>query len=63
MLLYFSFYIYRFVQAASVIENNLSVFKSASDHVDIVTTIIDYLYSVSVKLMFNSEFDTHNTFL
>lgn len=44
----------------SIIENNLSVFKSASDHVDVITTILDYLYTVSVKVTFDSELDIYN---
>ncbi|XP_071628587.1 uncharacterized protein [Temnothorax longispinosus] len=45
----------RFSQTASIIERNLSVFKSACDHVDIVTTILNYLYNVGVKLMINDK--------
>ncbi|XP_036138372.1 uncharacterized protein LOC114254698 isoform X2 [Monomorium pharaonis] len=43
----------RFSQTASIIEKNLSIFKSACDHIDEVTNLLEYLYSVSTKMMFN----------
>ncbi|XP_024877054.1 uncharacterized protein LOC112457946 [Temnothorax curvispinosus] len=43
----------RFLQAASIVEKNSSVFKSACGHVDIVTTILEYLHTIGVKLTLN----------
>ncbi|XP_071573080.1 uncharacterized protein [Temnothorax nylanderi] len=50
----------RFSQTTSIIEKNLTVFKSACDHVDIVTTILDFLHTVGVRLMFKDESCTVN---
>ncbi|XP_071628786.1 uncharacterized protein [Temnothorax longispinosus] len=49
----------RFSQTTSIIEKNLTVFKSACDHVDIVTTILDFLHIVGVRLMFKDESCTY----
>ncbi|KYQ50705.1 hypothetical protein ALC60_10203, partial [Trachymyrmex zeteki] len=53
----------RFFQTASVIEENLSVFKSVCNHVDIVTSLLDHLYAKGIKTMFDSEFDTYANIL
>ncbi|XP_018301876.1 uncharacterized protein [Mycetomoellerius zeteki] len=47
----------RFLKAASIIEKNLFLFNSACKHVDIVTTILEYLTNFGVKFMFGIEFD------
>jgi len=52
----FTFVIYRFLKAASIIKKNLSLFQSVCYHVDIITTIIEYLNNVGVKLMFNNKY-------
>ncbi|XP_011700263.1 PREDICTED: uncharacterized protein LOC105457345 [Wasmannia auropunctata] len=39
----------RFLKAASVIKKNLSLFQSACDHVDTITTIIEYLSNIGMK--------------
>ncbi|XP_024888096.1 uncharacterized protein LOC112464995 isoform X1 [Temnothorax curvispinosus] len=46
----------RFLQTASIIKKNLTVFKSACDHVDIVTIILDFLHTIGVKFMFDDEY-------
>ncbi|XP_077263529.1 uncharacterized protein LOC143898144 isoform X2 [Temnothorax americanus] len=47
----------RFLKAVSIIEKNLSLFKSACEHVDTVATILEYLTNFSAKLMLGNEFD------
>ncbi|XP_029172367.1 uncharacterized protein LOC114941513 [Nylanderia fulva] len=47
----------RFLEAASVIEKNLSLFQFACEHVDVVTTIIEYLTTFGAKMLFDNEFD------
>ncbi|KYM94791.1 hypothetical protein ALC62_14386, partial [Cyphomyrmex costatus] len=47
----------RFLKAASIIEKNVSLFNSVCEHVDIVTTILEYLTNFGVKFMFDIEFD------
>ncbi|KYN30924.1 hypothetical protein ALC56_14736 [Trachymyrmex septentrionalis] len=48
-----------YFQTASIIEKNLSVFKSVCNHVDIITALLDHLYTNGIKMMFDSEFDTY----
>ncbi|XP_011167484.1 uncharacterized protein LOC105201230 [Solenopsis invicta] len=43
----------RFSKTASIIEENLTIFKSACDHVDEVTNLLEYLYSINAKMMFS----------
>ncbi|GAB1862237.1 Aldehyde dehydrogenase domain-containing protein [Camponotus japonicus] len=47
----------RFLETASVIEKNLSLFQSVCKHVDVVTTIIEYLTNFGVKLSLCSNFE------
>lgn len=47
----------RFLETASVIEKNLFLFQSACKHVDVVTTIIEYLTNFGVKFDLGSNFD------
>ncbi|TGZ56879.1 uncharacterized protein [Temnothorax longispinosus] len=47
----------RFLKAVSIIEQNLSLFKSACEHVDTVATILEYLTNFSAKLLLGNEFD------
>ncbi|XP_024883489.1 uncharacterized protein LOC112462121 isoform X1 [Temnothorax curvispinosus] len=47
----------RFLKAVSIIETNLSLFKSACEHVDTVATILEYLTNFSAKLLLGNEFD------
>ncbi|KMQ86412.1 hypothetical protein RF55_14600 [Lasius niger] len=47
----------RFFETVFVIEKNLSLFQSVCEHVDVVTTIIEYLNSFGAKFMFGSEFE------
>lgn len=51
----------RFLEIASVIEKNLRLFQSACKHVDIVTTIIEYLTNFGVKFMFLNDFEEEYT--
>lgn len=47
-LIYF-IYIYRFLETATVLEKNLSLFQFFCEHVDIITTIIEYLKYYGTK--------------
>ncbi|XP_012221105.1 uncharacterized protein [Linepithema humile] len=51
----------RFLKAASVIEKNLSDFKSRCSHVDDVTTIIEYLTNFGMQFVFGNFFDKEYT--
>ncbi|XP_036144802.1 uncharacterized protein LOC105836166 isoform X2 [Monomorium pharaonis] len=42
---------------ASIIEKNLSLFKSVSEHVDVITTIIKYLNYFGTRFMLDSKYD------
>ncbi|XP_011865375.1 PREDICTED: uncharacterized protein LOC105560676 [Vollenhovia emeryi] len=50
----------RFHNAASVIKENLSLFKSACEHVDTVTIILEYLTNFGAKLTFSNRLDEYN---
>ncbi|KAM0734670.1 Long-chain-aldehyde dehydrogenase [Formica fusca] len=49
----------RFLETASVMKKNLSLFQSVCEHVDIVTTIIEYLTNFGVKLMLHDQFEEY----
>ncbi|XP_050463343.1 uncharacterized protein LOC126857710 isoform X2 [Cataglyphis hispanica] len=51
----------RFIETAFVIKNNLSLFQSVCRHVDIVTTIIEYLTNFGAKFMLHSQFEEEYT--
>lgn len=55
----FNTFFCRFLETASVIEKNLSLFQSVCKHVDVVTTIIEYLTNFGVKLSLCSNFGTY----
>jgi hypothetical protein len=40
---------------ASIIEKNLSLFKSVCEHVDVIATIIEYLKHFGARFMFDSK--------
>lgn len=48
----FIIFFYRFFETATLIKKNLRVFMAACEHVDVITTIIDYFihFAVSFKL-------------
>ena len=37
-------------------EKNLSLFQSVCKHVDIITTIIEYLNNIGMQLMFDNKY-------
>lgn len=53
---HFELCIYRFLKVASVMEKNLSLFRSVCKHVDIITTIIEYLNNIGMQLMFDNKY-------
>lgn len=48
--------VYRFLETAAIIKKNLSLFQSFCEHVDIVTTIIEYLEYYGIKFLID-KFD------
>ncbi|XP_011160878.2 uncharacterized protein LOC105196565 isoform X1 [Solenopsis invicta] len=49
----------RFFMTASIIEKNLSLFKSVCEHVDVIATIIEYLKHFGARFMFDSKHDEY----
>lgn len=49
------FCVYRFFETATLMKRNLRVFMAASEHVDVITTIIDYFIHFAVTFKLDSE--------
>jgi len=47
----------RFAKTVSIIKKNLSVFKAVCNHMDLVTTIIDYLNYYSITFALDSKYE------
>ncbi|KAL6436521.1 hypothetical protein ACFW04_004773 [Cataglyphis niger] len=51
---------HRFFQAASLIEKHLNFFNSVCEHVDIITSLLDYLYHFAASFMFDLKYSDEN---
>ncbi|XP_050451596.1 uncharacterized protein LOC126851551 isoform X2 [Cataglyphis hispanica] len=51
---------HRFFHAASLIEKHLNLFKSICEHVDIITSLLDYLYHFAASFMLDLKCSDEN---
>lgn len=49
-------YLYRLFNTATIIEANLFYFVSICKHVDVVTTIVEYLNYYGAEFLFNQDY-------
>lgn len=58
--IYLFLYVCRFLHTASLIKENLNLFMSFCEHVDVITTIIDYFVYYGMRSKLENAFGTYN---